>query len=165
MRRVAVIALLASGCGYHFAARGDALPTEGKHVFAPTFANDTSEPGLEAAFTNAFREQLADAHLAGERDAPVKALGTVGGLSGGPGQVFTDQRGVVTQLASYTVAVNACVRLVEGEKVLAHTCVSGSEDYAPGLDALQVEAARRIALQRLAQRLMREAFEQLSSGF
>jgi hypothetical protein len=160
-----VLAFLLTGCGYHFVARDQALPTEGKRVFAPTFQNDTSEAGIEAVFTNAFRVELANAHAAGDSDAAVQARGVVTSVNGGPGQVFTSATGVVTSTASYYAAASACVRLVEGEKILGNACVSGTEDYQPGRDALEVEAARRVALQRLAVRLMKEAFERLSTGF
>lgn len=170
---LAVVAALGlSACGYRFAARGEGLPTDGKRVFAPTFSNDTSEAGVEVEFTNAFRAELANAHLDGPADAPVQARGSIGQMVGGPGQTYfgangqpSTPSGALNAAASYYVFVNACVRLVEGEKVLGSSCVSGSEDYAPGLDALQIEAARRIALRRLAGRLMRQAFEQLSTRF
>lgn len=157
--------LLLSSCGYHFTARRDALPTGGRRVFAPTFANDTSEAGIEAEFTNAFRAELADAHADGESDAPIRALGTVSGLGGGPDLPLTDAHGNAVGLASYQVGVQLCVRLVEGERPLGSTCVRASEPYAPGLDPLQTESARRLALHRMAEKLAREAFEHLASAF
>ena len=172
MRRALLLLALCCGCGYHFSARSDSLPTEGKRVFAPTFQNDTAEPGLEIVFTDAFRAELANAHAAGDPGCAVQAKGTVTASAGGPGLVYTNPTGspaslgpLGTSSAAYYVSAAACVRLVEGEKALANTCVNGTEDYAPGRDALEIEAARRVALQRLAKRLMREAFDKLSTGF
>lgn len=159
------LGLALGGCGYRFVERASALPTDGQRVFAPTFKNDTSEAGLEVVLTNAFRSELADAHVEGDAGAPVRAVGVATALGGGPGQAFTNAQGQVTSLASYHVDLGACVQLLRGAKVLSATCVSGSEPYAPGGDPLAVEAARRVALNRLAQRLMREAFERLSTAF
>lgn len=163
--RAAVMAGLLAGCGYHFATRGEALPTEGKRVFAPTFQNDTAEAGIEAVFTDAFRAELADAHADGASDSVVQARGVVSGIGGGPNQVDSNAIGQVTGTASYYVSANSCVRLVQSDKTLGTACVSGTEDYQPGRDALEIEAARRVALHRLALRLMKEAFERLSTGF
>ena len=172
MRRALVLLALLCGCGYRFGARSDSLPTEGKRVFAPTFQNDTADPGLEVVFTDAFRAELANAHAAGDSDCAVQAKGVVTASGGGPGLVYTNPTGNPQSLgpfgntpAAYSVSASACVRLVETEKVLANACVNGTEDYAPGRDALEMEAARRVALQRLAKKLMREAFDKLSSGF
>jgi len=172
MRRALLLAVLLSGCGYNFSARSDSLPTEGKRVFAPTFQNDTADPGVEVVFTDAFRAELANAHAAGDKDCVVQAKGVVTASGGGPGLVYTSPNGNPASLgplgntsAAYFVSASACIRLVQTEKVLANTCVTGTEDYATGRDALEIEAARRVALQRLAKRLMREAYDKLSSGF
>lgn len=161
----ALLGLVLVGCGYRFTARADALPTSGKRVFAPAFENDTAEAGIEAEFTNAFRAELANAHADGDARSAVRALGSLSALGGGPELLRTDERGNPVALASYTTGITLCVRLVEGPKPLGSACVNGSEDYAPGGDPLQTEAARRLALRRLAQRLAREVFEHLASGF
>ena len=172
MRRLLCIGLvvLGTGCGYGFAARRGQLPTQGKRVHAPAFLNSTSEAGLDAVFTAAFRSELAAMHADGPADSEVEARGEVTALGGGPGLPFTrvapgGSGSEVSSLASYSVAASACIRLVEGSKALGSTCVSGSEDYPPGADALQIDAARRVALRRLAQRLMREAIDRLASDF
>jgi hypothetical protein len=171
MRRLLCIGVvLACGCGYGFANRRSVLPTEGKRVYAPAFLNSTSEAGLDGVFTDAFRSELASMHADGPSDAAVQARGEVTSLGGGPGLPFTrvapgGSGAEVSSLASYSVAASACIRLVDGGKVLGSTCVSGSEDYPPGADALQIEAARRVALSRLARRLMKEAIDRLASDF
>jgi hypothetical protein len=55
----AALALAASGCGWHFAERTDAIPKELTTVAIPLWKNDTLEPGLEAIFTNAMLRQFA----------------------------------------------------------------------------------------------------------
>ena len=66
---------------------------------------------------------------------------------------------------SYRVSASACVTLREGPTTLARTCVSGDEDYRPAADPLGIESGRRLALRRLATRLMHEAMDGLSQGF
>jgi hypothetical protein len=166
-------------CGYQFVGRNSVLPTGGKHIFAPTFANPTGEPGAEALFTEAFREEIANAGAAGDSDSPVIAQGQIANITGGPGLCFSDERFLppnsaaprpnpCVRLATYHVDAAVCVSLREGAQTLASTCVSGSEDYpAPqgATDPLQIEAGRHLALGRLAKRLMRQTVEQLSTGF
>ncbi len=81
--------LASTGCGYAFTGRGVALPTGGRHVFAPTFVNSTSEAGAEGYFTEAFREELANAGVAGSPTSPIVAKGQVTGVGGGPSLVYS----------------------------------------------------------------------------
>jgi hypothetical protein len=134
-------------------------------VAVPPFSNPTAEAGAEALFTEALRLQLSDAGQLGDADAPVQAVGELGQISGGPGAYATDRRGVGQGFVSYRVAASACVTLREGQKQLARTCVAGDEDYRPSTDPLGIEEGRRLALRRLATRLMHEALDGLSQGF
>ncbi len=178
MRALACAAALAwTGCGYAFVGRGTPLPTGGKRIFTPTFANVTSEAGVEALFTEAFREELANAGVEGPPGSPVEAHGQVNGIGGGPsllnsfgptgalGEPASPSKPTGEFFASYHVDANVCVTLVEGSTQLASACVGGSEDYAPAQDPLGVEANRRTALRRLVKRLMRDCVERLSTGF
>lgn len=181
---VSFLLLLLTGCGYAFTGRGVALPTGGRRVFAPTFDNATSEAGAEGYFTEAFREELANAGMAGSPDAPVQAKGKLAGVGGGPSLVYSSgntgrlglpasAEGPTVQskypggqfFASYHVDASVCVTLMDGPATLGATCVSGSQDYAAASDPLAVEAARRTALRKLAVRMMRDCVERLSIGF
>jgi hypothetical protein len=54
----AAIALLATGCGYHLAGSGSAVPAGARTVSIAVFANNTREPGLEIALRRAIEEEF-----------------------------------------------------------------------------------------------------------
>lgn len=158
-------ALLAlASCGYRFAAGGGPLPENITAVRAPVFVNHTAEPGLEAVFTRALREQLMHSGVRSDPTAEAELRGEVLGVDAGATILTTPPPGAAEppRLASYRISVAARLQLVKGERVLAQTDVAGVEDYLPGFeDILRSDANRQAALQRLAHRLMREGYERL----
>lgn len=160
MRRLLISAalLLVPGCGYRFVAAAGELPEGIRQVQAPVFKNETSESGAEAVFTQAFREQLmrAGALATGEGDA--QAEGIVLAVSGAPLMVSPGH------FPSYRLTATAQVTLTRGAKTVRQTRVTRSEDYLSGADLLFTEANRQNALRRLAENLMREAYERLAGG-
>ena len=158
-RRAAVlmIAGLAS-CGYRFSAPGSGFPEGLRSVRAPILANRTSEPGLEALFTQALRRELLRNGLLVDGGAGAVIEGEVQSLSSGPTLL-----GPGGKLASYRIQASALVKLKKGEVVLRTVQASGAEDYLPGRagDILDAEANRQAALHRLAETLMRDVVEQL----
>ncbi len=162
VRRVALVGfgLALAGCGYRFTAGGAPLADGTREVFAPVFVNRTAEPAIEATFTQAFREELVRAGVAGGAASDARAEGEILGIGGSP-RVLQPAGG----LASYRLSATAKLRLVKGEKVLAEAVVNGEEDYLPGADPLQLEANRQAAVKRLAQQMMRDAYSRLANGW
>lgn len=158
MRRAAAFALGLAlwGCGYRFSAQGT-LPGGERAVFVPIFVNSTAEPGLEASFTQALRQQLSQRGLEGGPDAKARVEGEVASLGASPTVLTTEGR-----LASYRLTATARLRLSKADKPVTQVEVTGTEDYLPGADVLLTEANRRAALQRLAEAMMREGYELLS---
>ncbi len=186
---IAAVGLL-SACGYRFTAGGGELPGKVRTLFVPLFANQTVEPEVDAYFTSALRQELSRAGREGGEASDARALGIVT-------QVLNDaaiqtnfpvKDGVpqVPRVAAYRVRAAAVVQIFRGTEKLGETPVSGSEQYAPGVDCqvpdpsnptaftysaanascvLELEANRRVALRRLATALMRRAYENLASGF
>ncbi|MBX5482326.1 MAG: hypothetical protein IRZ16_10895 [Myxococcaceae bacterium] len=157
----------ASGCGYRFAAGGPAVLPEGiGAVRAPLFGNLTPEPGLEVVFTEALRQELARAGIETRAGAEAELTGDITNVSGVP-TVLTTPTGApgdtVSKLASYRIFATAHLKLTRGTRVVSEFDVSGYEDYLPGVDILQSESNRQAALERLAQRLMRDAFDRLAT--
>jgi len=68
-------------------------------------------------------------------------------------------------LASYRLNATAHLRLVNKGKTVSDVQIGANEDYLPGVDVLQSEANRAAALQRIAQTLMRDAYERLAGGW
>lgn len=160
-----VLFAFCAACGYRFAAGGGVVLPEGiTEVRAPIFGNHTAEPGLEVVFTRAMRHHLARSGIDTRVAAEAELTGEVLGVSGVPTVLTTPTaQDATVKLASYRIFATARVRLAKGERVLNEMEVSGSEDYLPGADILQSEANRQAALERLAQKLMRDAFDRLST--
>lgn len=161
------------GCGYRFVAPGSVLPTSGRDVQVRMLDNRTSEAGIEALVTESLRREVARVGRLGGEQAEVVLMGEVVRVGDAPALVLLDRNGGVvstdrgSSAASFKADLTCCVRLLEreGGRQLADACVSGSEDHTPGRDSLETDAAARLAEQRLADRLAREAVEALSRGF
>jgi outer membrane lipopolysaccharide assembly protein LptE/RlpB len=62
LSRVAAVALLvmASGCGYHFAAEGSGLPPDAKTIYVEKFGNRTRQTGINDEFMRYVEDEIAD---------------------------------------------------------------------------------------------------------
>jgi hypothetical protein len=160
---IAVVALGQARCGYRFAAGGGTLPENVTHVRAPVFANHTAEPGLEVIFTRALRRELMQSGVQSDPAAEAELRGEILSVWGGPTILTTASAdGGEPRLASYRIFASAKLALVRNGRLLGEANVSGSEDYLPGFeDILRSDANRQAALQRLADRLMREGYDQM----
>ncbi len=155
-----VLALALSGCGYRFAAGPSRLPEGVRALWAPVFLNKTAEPGVEALFTQSFREQLIRSGVDGDEKAEARVEGEIQSIFGA-GTLVTPTGG----LASYRLTATATLKLVKEGRVLAEATVTGSEDYLPGSDVLEAEANRMAALRRLSDAMMRDGYERLMRGW
>jgi hypothetical protein len=54
------IALLAGGCGYHFAASGSGLPPQAKTIYVAKFGNHTRFTGINDEFARYLKDEIAD---------------------------------------------------------------------------------------------------------
>src|SRR5215813_1746441 len=127
MRSIALGCLsLLAGCGYRFTAGGAGLPGDIRRVYAPVFVNKTPEPGLESIFTQAMREQLVRAGVAGESSSEAQLLGEVQAVSGAPTIITT--KGT---LASYRLYARIAIRIRKNGLDVPNSAVSvdGQQDY------------------------------------
>jgi Lipopolysaccharide-assembly len=193
-RRCAAALILATTlvwrCGYRFAAGGPPLPEGIREVYAPVFVNRTgsnpitrlgetyraaNEPGVEAIFTQAFREQLLRAGVAGGPNSEARIEGEILSVDTGP-TVLT----VGGRLASYRVAARLRLRLVKNGRQLSSTDVTGFEDFIPSRevavlpdgsmdiaegDVLRTETNRMSAIKRLAETMTRDGYDRLATGW
>ena len=181
------------GCGYRFTAGGAPLPEGIQKVYAPMFINHSgsnpisrlgetyraaNEPGVETIFTQAFREVLQRAGVAGEASAPARIEGEIIRMDGSPSVVSTSGA-----LASLRVHARVRLRLIKNGRQIGFAEVYGYEDYLPGRevapgamggslppvlvdgDVLLSETNRAGAIQRLAETLMREGYDRLATGW
>ena len=159
-------------CGYRFTAGGGPLPGEARSLYVPVFKNLTAEPGAEGTFTDAFRRELSRWGREGGEASDAVALGEIVSVGGGPAiftNTFSDAGQQLAVTASYRVQATVVVRVKKAGAQIAETTVTGGEDYLPGTPGpgtavLEAEANRRLALRRLAEVLMRQAYQNLT-GF
>jgi len=172
-RRLGAMSLalaMAMACGYRFSAKGGNLPGGAKALRVPLFRNHTVEPAVEAWFTEALRTELSRAGREAGEAGDVVVEGVVNEVSEVPAIVLTSAQpdASVVRVSTYRIAARATLRVRRGEETLAEFSVAGNEEYLPGTEPgyalLDTEAARRIALRRLAEKLMHEAYERLT-GF
>jgi hypothetical protein len=152
--------LALSACGYRFTAGGGALPQGIREVYAPVFANKTAEPGLETLFTQAMREQLVRAGVAGTSSSQAQLLGEIQNVWGNPTVQTTSGT-----LASYRLYAQVGMRLVNKGVSVPNAAITvvGQEEYLPGANVLESEANRAAALRRLASTLMQDAYDRLAT--
>src|SRR5260370_2876502 len=55
---LAMIAML-SGCGYHFAGSGDALPSSAETIYVQQFSNHTRQTGINDEFMRYVKDEIA----------------------------------------------------------------------------------------------------------
>jgi hypothetical protein len=153
--------LLLAACGYRFTAGGGGLPQGIREVYAPVFINRTAEPGLEALFTQALREQLVRAGVAGTTSSKAQLIGEIQSVSGTQTAYTTSGT-----LASYRLFAQVGVRLMNNGIAIpnAAVTVSGQEEYLQGRNVLESETNRGAALRRLASTLMRDAYDRLATN-
>ncbi|MBL0697270.1 LPS assembly lipoprotein LptE [Comamonas sp. JC664] len=146
-----------AGCGYRLTPRGDGLPEGVTALCAPVFTNATAEPTLETVFTRFLRQELIRVgRLSDTASCNARMEGTVLSVASSP-----------TIIPNYfRVFAQARVRIVKDGQVLTETVVSGTEDYLLGSgDVLEAEANRQVALERLAEVLMRDGYDKLAGAW
>lgn len=165
---ISLCLLIATACGYRFVRAGENLPEGIQSVCAPMLMNRTSESALETIFTQSLREQLTRAGVLGGTGSCEASLeGEILGVGASPTILgFADagfDRAQELRLASYRTTVVVRLHLIKGGRILRATEVAASEDFLPGAELLDSEANRQAALRRLADELMRDAYERLAS--
>lgn len=149
MRRVPGLLLalvLSAACGYSFTAAG---PLTGgiQAVAVRPFENRSAEPELGAALTAAVREELAARGLLAHADVRAALTGEV--AAGAPVPAVPGGVG-------WRISIDVRARLVEGDRVVVERTLRRETSYAAGLDALETEGRRALALRKLAADCARE---------
>jgi len=149
-RAPALALLLLAGCGYGFSSGVSRLPAGAEKVFVRPLANRTADAEAGALVAAALRQELARRGAEGGAAAPAALEGEVETI------LATPATGATWRL---TLVVKA--RLEAGGKPLGEVTVRPAEEYLLGVDALESEGRRRVALRRAAERAGREIVERL----
>jgi hypothetical protein len=143
---------LGAGCGYQFAAGVGRFPAGVERVYVRPLENLTADADVGALVAIALRQELARRSMVGGEQASARIEGEV--LSSG----FTPSSGGA---ATYTQSISVRIRLMVGEKKIAERGVTASQDYLAGVDPLESEGRRRVAIRALSESIARDAIEQL----
>jgi hypothetical protein len=142
--------LLLASCGYALHAGEPRLPPPATHVFVRPFENRTSDAEAGALVAAAVRRELARRGADGRADAPATLDGVIEDVT------FT---AASPNGSSYRLVLTVSARLRAGEAVLGEARVARAEDWLTGLDPLESEGRRRVALRRAADVAARELLE------
>jgi hypothetical protein len=153
MRRAALLALaLASGCGYAVAS-GLRLQGGVTRVAVRPFENLSTDPALGAVVATALREEVAR-RGGGSADEAAAVI---------DGEVRTDTLApTLAGGASQRVALTVQARLLVGGAVKVERRVRREEEYLSGVDALEGEGRRALALRRAADEAARALLDALA---
>ena len=144
---MAAAALLS--CGYRFTTAE--APAGVEEIAVRPFQNLSAEPELGAVLAASLRRELARRGAAGRGDAAfldgdVRAFEPVPSTAGA---------------ATWRIAVEARARLVVSGEVRAERTVRREADYLAGVDALETEGRRALAVRRLADEIAGELLRAL----
>jgi Lipopolysaccharide-assembly len=149
-RSFAAAALIACACGYSLGAGSRRLPPTAQRVFVRPLENRTTDAEVGALVAAALRDELARRSADGGADAAARIEGTVEDAS------FA---AVGLNPPNYHLTLTVSARLVVKGNVLAEQRFSRGEDYLSGLDPLESEGRRRLALRRAAEAVAQQIVE------
>jgi len=154
MRGLATLAapLLLAACGYAFTSGVGRLPAGAERVAVPPLANRTADAEAGGLVAAALRAELARRSADGGASAPAALEGEVEEISSAPAAAGVWRLTLVVR-----------VRLLAGGQALGEHRSRRAEDYPSGVDPLESEGRRRIALRRACEAAAREIVERLET--
>ncbi|MBI5526724.1 MAG: LptE family protein [Deltaproteobacteria bacterium] len=157
-----------AGCGYAVGYKKAGPVGSAKSVAVPVLLNNTHEAGVEYMFTEALRREFAldpKTGVLGTGDAEIVITGTVNTLSSYPVSFLSGGTGLA--IGEYTVSAQVVIEArSKGQPAPVYTgAFSASEQYLSANDPVGTESNRRMAIGRLAKRVMWEAHEMMIAAF
>jgi hypothetical protein len=151
-RRPPLLLLLAalSSCGYQMGAGTARLPPGAEKVFVRPFENRTTNAEAGAIVAASLRQELARRQAEGDARASARIEGAVEEATFGA----SSPNG-----ATYRLGLVVSARLLVRDQVVAEQRARRDEDWLAGIDALEAEGRRRLALRRAAEALAREILD------
>lgn len=158
--------LAAGGCGYVIGYPKGGPVGSARSVAVPIFSNGTHEAGVEVLFTEALRREFSlDPKTGVAAAAELTIQGVVTQLTSNPVSFLQGGKGLA--IGEYTITAVVTVQALASGKpapVFAGS-YTATEQYLSANDPTGTESNRRIAIGRLARRLMKEAHELMVSAF
>lgn len=155
MRLAGLLLLLAAqACGYGFGAGRGRLPAGAESVRLRPLDNRSPDAEAGALLSAALRRELARRGAEGGAGAPAELTGEVEEVSAVP---------VTAGGSAWRLTLAARIKLSAAGRPLGEASVRRGEDYLGGIDALESEGRRRVALARAAEAAARELLERLAT--
>jgi hypothetical protein len=148
---IALAVLALAGCGYRFSQRYTAAGGVNRIHVRP-FVNGSTEPELGAVVTSALRSELARRGA----DAGEGAGAVLDGEVRATEPALTSTTG-----ATWRIAIELRARLVSGGAPPVERTVRREDDYLAGVDPLETEGRRAVALRRMADDAARDLLRAL----
>lgn len=153
-------------CGYRFAGDGAGVDPRIRTVAIPVFENLTAEPGIEAVFTGALRQEFlmkSRLQVVPEPQADAVFIGQIRRLT------TTDvahRKAQETALTRLTVTLDVrCVDRATGTILWQDRSLTFFEDYRQNPDAMMAFESRQEALRRAARETAARIFDRFMSRF
>ncbi len=126
------------------------MPAGAQRIFVRPFENHTTDAELGALVAAALRQELARRGADAGSEARARIEGTIDDASSAL---------VGLNPPIYHLNLTVTARLLVDGKALAEQRMGHGEDYLSGLDPLESEGRRRLALRRSAEALARDIVE------
>jgi hypothetical protein len=145
-----ILLVALTACGYQLGAGTARLPPGAERVFVRPLENRTTNAEVGAIVATSLRQELARRRADGDARASARIEGAVEEATFGA----SSPNG-----ATYRLALVVSARLMVGDRVVAEQRARREEDWLAGLDALESEGRRRLAMRRAAEGLARELID------
>lgn len=148
------VAALSLACGYGLSAGAGRMPHGAERVFVRPFENRSTDAEAGALVATAVRQELARRGEEGGSGSPARIEGTVENTIFAP----VGQNPPIYQLTLVVMA-----HLLVNDKVLAEQRFSHPEFSPSGIDPLESEGRRNLALRRAASAIARDIVERFET--
>lgn len=177
---------LLSSCAYKLSSKFDTLPGNVRLIYAPLFKNGSTEPGLEAYFSNSMKRELLNSRVVqlvdSENEADAVLYGTVlqveiiseEGAIEAKDTKFLPKNTILSTTTKITVTVDMKLQRKNSSEILWSSQFKQSRNYTPPQLTLPVInsannlynlSARRQTLETLSEEMMQLAFDRLVDNF
>ncbi len=148
--RALILLLALSGCGYSLNAGAGRMPNGAQRVFVRPLENRTTDAEAGALVAAALRQELARRGADAGSEAAARIEGSIEDASFGS---------LGLNPPTYSLSLTVTARLVVSGNTLAEQRVVRAESYLSGLDPLESEGRRHLALRRAAEAVAKDIIE------
>jgi Lipopolysaccharide-assembly len=130
---VVAAALLAGGCGYHFAASGSSLPQSAHTIYVARFGNKSRFTGVNDEFMRYLKDEIADHKrlrlVDSPDDADLELSGQVTNVLAAPAS-FNSVNEPITYEETMTISATLIDRHT-GKVIWSTAAISSNQQFAP----------------------------------